>query len=202
MSMAAGAAAAGADQSFGRAEEEVGAAGVAEEEEAGAVDFPVAEDVLAAAERAVVGNMKTKDFVQALDEKAIADAVAQAEKQTSGEIRVFVSEKLIENPVAEAEKEFVSLGMTKTKKRNGVLIYFAPKSQKYAVIGDAGVHQRCGQNFWQHITSEMTPLLKAGKYSEAILLAVKEVGAVLAREFPWEPGDRNELPNQIARDKK
>ena len=143
--------------------------------------------------------MKAKEFVEALDEKAIVDAIADAEKRTSGEIRVFVSEGLVEDPVKEAEKQFVTLGMTATRRRNGVLIYFAPKSQKYAVLGDTAVHVRCGQDFWQHITEEMTPLLKAGKFTEAILLAVREVGAALAREFPWEPGDKDELPNRIAR---
>ena len=143
--------------------------------------------------------MKAKEFVEAVDEKAIAEAIADAEKRTSGEIRVFVNEGLVADPVKEAEKQFVILGMTATKRRNGVLIYFAPKSQKYAVLGDTAVHARCGQNFWQHITEKMTPLLKAGKFTEAILLAVREVGAALAREFPWEPGDRDELPNRIAR---
>lgn len=145
--------------------------------------------------------MHTKDFVHALDEKVIATAIAEAEKRTSGEIRVFVSEKQVQDAVAEAEKQFLALGMAKTAERNGVLIYFAPKSQRYAVIGDSGVHQRCGQNFWQHMTEEMTPLLKAGKFSEAVLLAIREIGEVLAREFPAKMGDRNELPNQIIREK-
>jgi len=143
--------------------------------------------------------MKTGEFVAALDEKAIAQAIADAEKRTSGEIRVFVSEGVVDDPVKEAEKQFLALGMTATKRRNGVLIYFAPKSQKYAVLGDSAVHARCGQNFWQHITEEMTPFLKAKKFTEAILLAVREVGEVLAREFPWEPGDKDELPNRIER---
>ena len=144
--------------------------------------------------------MHTKEFVHLLDDKAIASAIAETEKRTSGEIRVFVTEKAVQDAVQEAEKQFVALGMTKTGERNGVLIYFAPKSQNYAVIGDSGVHQRCGQNFWQHITDEMTPLLKAGKFSEAVLLAIREIGEVLAREFPFKAGDKNELPNQIIRD--
>ena len=143
--------------------------------------------------------MKAKEFVEALDEKVIVGAIADTEKRTSGEIRVFVSESLVEDPVKAAEKQFVTLGMTATKRRNGVLIYFAPKSQKYAVLGDTAVHARCGQDFWQHITEEMTPLMKEAKFTEAILLAVREVGTVLAREFPWEPGDKDELPNRIAR---
>ncbi|MGZ8940702.1 MAG: TPM domain-containing protein [Limisphaerales bacterium] len=144
--------------------------------------------------------METKQFLHALDDQQIAEAITAAEKLTSGEIRVFVSEQSVDEPVLEAEKQFARLGMTKTAQRNGVLIYFAPKSQKYAVVGDKGVHQKCGQKFWEHITEEMTPLLKAGKFTEAVVLAVKDIGAALAKEFPPVPGDRNELPNRVARD--
>jgi uncharacterized membrane protein len=166
----------------------------------GVADFLVEAGVLEAAARAAVGNMKTKEFIAALDDNQVAAAIERAEQKTSGEIRVFVTEQPVADVVTEAGKQFVRLGMTNTKQRNGVLIYFAPVSQKFAVMGDEGVHQRCGAEFWQHITAEMTPLLKAARYTEAIVLAVKEVGETLAREFPWESGDRNELPNKIARD--
>lgn len=144
--------------------------------------------------------MKTKDFVAALDDTRIAEAITVAEKTTSGEIRVAVTEHEVENVVAEAEKQFVQMGMTKTEQRNGVLIFFAPKSQKFAVIGDQGVHERCGAQFWQHVTAAMTPLLKASQYTDAIVAAVAEIGRVLAREFPWTHGDKNELPNKVERD--
>lgn len=143
--------------------------------------------------------METKEFIHALNDQQIADAIAVAEKRTSGEIRVFVSENAVDEPVVEAEKQFVRMGMTKTEQRNAVLIYFAPKSQKYAVIGDQGVHQKCGQKFWEHITEEMTPLLKARQFTEAVVLAVHEIGAVLAKEFPPIAGDKNELPNRVER---
>lgn len=144
--------------------------------------------------------MKTRDFVAALDDARIAEAIGRAEKSTSGEIRVAVTEREVADVVAEAEKQFVKMGMAKTDLRNGVLIFFAPRSQKFAVIGDQGVHTRCGPEFWQHIAAEMTPLLKAAKYTDAILLAVEQVGQVLAREFPWAQGDKNELPNTVHRD--
>ena len=143
--------------------------------------------------------METKAFLHALDDQQIAEAIAQAEKTTSGEIRVFVSESAVDEPVLEAEKQFVRMGMMKTAQRNGVLIYFAPKSQKYAVIGDKGVHEKCGQKFWEHITEEMTPLLKARKFTEAVVLAVKDIGVALAKEFPPIAGDKNELPNRVER---
>ena len=143
--------------------------------------------------------METKAFLHALNDDQIAHAIAEAEKRTSGEIRVFVSESAVDDVIVAAEKQFVRMGMTKTAQRNGVLVYFAPISQKYAVIGDQGVHQKCGQQFWQHITEEMTPLLKAGKFTEAVVYAVREVGTALAKEFPSLPDDKNEIPNRVER---
>ncbi|MGZ8920218.1 MAG: TPM domain-containing protein, partial [Limisphaerales bacterium] len=72
--------------------------------------------------------METKQFLHALDDQQIAEAITVVEKLTSGEIRVFVSEQSVDEPVLEAEKQFARLGMTKTAQRNGVVIYFAPKS--------------------------------------------------------------------------
>ena len=144
--------------------------------------------------------MQTKEFIHALDDAQIATAIGAAEKSTSGEIRVFVTEKAVDDPVLAGEKEFLRLGMQKTAQRNAVLIYFAPKSQNYSVIGDEGVHQKCGQNFWNHITEEMTPLLKAHRYTDAIVTAVREIGELLATHFPIQAGDRNELPNKVERD--
>ena len=146
------------------------------------------------------GTMQTREFIHALDDAKIAEAIGAAEKTTSGEIRVFVTEKSVDDAVLAGEKAFLRMGMHKTELRNGVLIFFAPKSQKYAVIGDEGVHKKCGQNFWNHIAEEMTPLLKAHRYTDAILTAVREIGEVLAQHFPRKAGDINELPNKVERD--
>jgi uncharacterized membrane protein len=143
--------------------------------------------------------METKDFIHALNDDEVARAIGEAEKQTSGEIRVFVSESAVDNAVLEGEKQFIRMGMTKTAQRNGVLIYFAPKSQKFAVIGDEAVHKKCGQKFWEHITEEMTPLLKSNKFTEAVVLAVRDIGRALAKEFPPIANDKNELPNRVER---
>ena len=108
-----------------------------------------------------------------MGEDKISDAISEAEKKTAGEIRVFVTKEAIENPIAAAEKEFIKLGMTATELRNGVLIYVAPKSQTYAIIGDKGVHEKCGAHFWEHITKEMRALFKDRKRARYTAIAVE-----------------------------
>jgi len=44
----------------------------------------------------------------------------------------------------------------------------------------------------------MTPLLQSGHLTEAIEQAIKRVGEVLAAHFPRQPGDGNELPDELA----
>lgn len=144
--------------------------------------------------------MRTKDFISRLDDQKIAAAIGEAEKKTSGEIRVFVTERAVENPLLEAEREFLKEGMDKTKLRNGVLIYFAPKSQTYAIVGDKAIHEKCGQPFWEELSDHMAPHLKKNEFTEAILVGIREAGEALARHFPFQEGDRNELPNQVLRD--
>jgi uncharacterized membrane protein len=144
--------------------------------------------------------MKTQDFLHHLDEPHVVKAIADAEARTSGEIRVFITEREVEGDVIpRATARFEKLGMTATRDRNAVLLYFAPKSQKYAIIGDTGIHEKCGQAFWEEVAAEMHRLLKEEKFTDAVVAAVEKVGEVLARHFPVRPDDKNELPNRVER---
>jgi uncharacterized membrane protein len=144
--------------------------------------------------------MKTKDFLKHLRHDDIVAAIREAEQKTSGEIRVFISHKKIENAVAVAQAAFVQLGMTKTRHRNGVLIFVAPQARKFAVIGDEGVHKRCGDEFWQALAADMSGHFKKSEFTQGILHGVRKAGELLAAHFPHQPGDRNELPDNIAHD--
>jgi uncharacterized membrane protein len=130
----------------------------------------------------------------------IAAAIRDAELRTSGEIRVFVSRHPVPEPVAAAEAEFARLGMTQTRERNGVLIFVAPKSQTFAVIGDSGIHEKCGESFWQELALAMAGEFRESRFTEGIRLGVQRAGELLGRHFPRRPDDRNELPDTISHD--
>ena len=144
--------------------------------------------------------MKPKHFISQLQHDEIVDAIRKAEKTTSGEIRVFISRHEPEDPVKAAQAEFTRLKMDKTPEKNGVLIYVAPRAHKFAVIGDAGVHERCGDEFWTRVAAEMTGHFKQGGFTEGILHGIKKAGELLAQHFPRKAGDRNKLPDEIAGD--
>ena len=148
--------------------------------------------------------MKTKHFIARLDHARITAAIIEAERTTSGQIRVWISHRDVEDALATARERFAKLDMHTTAGRNSVLIYLAPEAHKYAVVGDEGIHGRCGEDaFWKSVVGvTMRPLLKEGRFTEAIVAAIGEVGRELAAHFPAVPGqDRaDELPDAVEED--
>ncbi len=143
--------------------------------------------------------MKAPQFIHQLREPEIVAAIRAAEQKTSGEVRVFISAKDVADPVAAAQEQFTRLGMTQTRDRNAVLIYLAPVTCKFAVIGDSGVHARCGDAFWQELAASMTDHFRKSEFTEGIVQGVRRAGDLLAEHFPRRPDDHNELSDGVER---
>lgn len=144
--------------------------------------------------------MRAKEFLKQVHDGKIAEAIHEAELKTSGEIRVFISRKDIEDAVAAAQEHFIQLGMAKTRDRNGVLVFVAPHTQKFAIIGDAAVHAKCGDPFWKEVADAMSSHFQRSEFTEGILQGVARAGELLAKHFPRRPDDKNELPDRVAHD--
>ncbi len=141
--------------------------------------------------------MKHRQFINQIDRKGIESAIHDAEERTSGEIRVLIHHQPVENALAFAGDEFVRLGMEKTKRRNAVLIFVAPVSQQFAVIGDKAVHEKCGAGFWQELAASMAEHFKRGEFTAGLLQGIARAGMLLGEHFPRDPNDRNELSNEV-----
>jgi uncharacterized membrane protein len=144
--------------------------------------------------------MKPKEFLSRLEHDQIVGAIQRAEKKTSGEIRVFISGHEPEDAVKAAQKHFDELGMHRATEKNGVLIFVAPHARKFAVIGDAGVHQRCGDAFWSALAAEMTGHFKKGAFTEGLIHAINKAGELLAEHFPRKTDDKKKRPDGIEED--
>lgn len=146
--------------------------------------------------------MKHRAFIDALDDTRITTAIGAAETKSTGEIRVFVSKRKCEDALGLAEKHFKALGMYKTKERNAVLIFIAPKSQTFAIYGDEAVHKKCGEEFWKVLRDDMTVYLKEGRYTDAVVHGIERAGELLAVHFPraGAVAGEGELPNRVERD--
>jgi uncharacterized membrane protein len=142
--------------------------------------------------------MRTHRFLREVEHDRIVNAIKEAESKTSGQIRIFLQRgKFEEDALERAQKKFVQLGMEQTRERNAVLIFVAPRAQKFAVVGDEGVHKKCGEQFWQDLVARMRGHFLRENFTEALLEAITATGKLLGRYFPKTGASTNELPDEI-----
>ena len=139
------------------------------------------------------------------DFDAIAAAVNSAEERTAAEIRVHLERRVAhgrrgatDDALPRAREIFVALKMHETALRGGVLIYLAVEDRKLAIVGDEAIHARVDPGYWEAIRDRMVERLRSGAAGDAVLTAVADVGAVLARAFPRRPDDVDELPDDVS----
>jgi uncharacterized membrane protein len=142
--------------------------------------------------------MTRKKLIQIIDRDKIKEAIQKAEHRTSGEIRVSVAPFFWGNVHKAAEKAFVRLGMTRTKDRNGVLLFVVPARRKFVVLGDSGIHERVGQDFWHRIVAVVTEKFRRGDFTGGLICGIEEVGEQLSTHFPYDAAtDVDELPDDV-----
>lgn len=142
--------------------------------------------------------MQLDDFISIADQRRVVDAIGEAEKQTSGEIRVHLTPKCGEDVMKDAIKTFNRLEMFKTRHRNGVLIFVAFESRKFAILGDSGINGVLPANYWDTEKDTLLEHLKAGDPTTGLCQVIANVGEKLKAFFPIEEDDENELSNEIS----
>jgi uncharacterized membrane protein len=162
----------------------VAAVSVAEVVSAEADSVPEAEWAAEAAREGIGNRMKHSHFISSLDESRIRAAIIAAEEKTTALIHVRISKRPEPDALAAAEKYFKSLKLHKHPHCNAVLIFVAPKSQTFAIYGDAATHARVGPEFWNILRDEMTEHLKDSRYMDALIHAITKAGKLLAEHFP------------------
>ena len=130
--------------------------------------------------------------------KLIEDSIKEAERNTSGEIRVHIESEIKGDVLDRAAYLFEYLGMHKTVQRNGVLFYLAAKSRKFAILGDAGINARVPSGFWDTIKESMGAAFAEGKFAEGLSQGILAAGQALKEHFPFTKNDVNELSDEIS----
>ena len=143
--------------------------------------------------------IKKKDFFNKAEKEQIVQAIRMAEKETSGEVRVYVESK---NPYVDAIDRaadiFYKLKMQNTDHRNAVLLYVAMKHHELALFADEGIYQKTGAEYWNHAVKNMIARFKSDDIPGGITDCVKQIGETLKEKFPYIPTeDKNELPDEI-----
>ncbi len=142
--------------------------------------------------------MSARNFFSEEQKQAIQQAIATAELNTSGEIRVHIDDKCKGEVLTKATTTFYKLKMDKTGRRNGVLFYVAVDDQKYAILGDKGINEKVPENFWDLIKDTMLEHFKEKKFTEGLCEGIKMAGEKLKAHFPLQDNDANELTNEVS----
>ena len=142
--------------------------------------------------------MSSSKFISKEEQELIVKAIEAAELNTSGEIRVHIESVCNIDPILRAVTVFNKLKMNNTKERNGVLIYIAWKSKKFAIIGDTGINEKVPENFWDTEKELLLTHLKDGKAAQGIAAAIEMAGENLKKYFSYQSDDINEQSNEIS----
>ena len=142
--------------------------------------------------------MGIKNFFNNEQKEHILQAIREAEKETSGEIRLHLDSRCKIDPLEKAVKLFGKLKMNKTVQRNGTLIYLAVKDRKFAIYGDSGINRIVPDNYWQDVRDIMQEHFEKSEFTEGIVKAVSLIGEKLKEFFPYQDDDVNELPDEIS----
>jgi uncharacterized membrane protein len=142
--------------------------------------------------------MKAKNFFSKEQQTSIVLAIANAEKNTSGEIRVQVDDTCTGNVLDIAANHFKRLKMDKTELHNGVLFYISVDDRKFAIIGDKGIHQKVPENFWDSVRDAVLSHFKKEEFDIGLIKGIEMAGEKLGAFFPYQKNDSNELSNDIS----
>ena len=148
---------------------------------------------------AIFSLFKKKEFFSAEDKEQIVEAIRLAEKETSGEIRVFIESKnAFVDPIDRAAEIFYKLKMQDTEHRNAVLLYIAMKDKELALFADEGIYKKAGAEYWNNAVKNMIAQFTKENISNGIEQCIMQIGATLKEKFPYSPSDdKNELPDEI-----
>jgi uncharacterized membrane protein len=143
--------------------------------------------------------LSKKDFFSEEEKNKIITAIREAEKETSGEIRIYVeSHCRFVDPLDRAAEVFQILNMGATTGHNAVLLYLAVKDRQLAIFGDSAIHQKVGEEFWKKNVMHMLSLFQKDHYVDAVVKVILEIGDALKFHFPYDrQTDINELPDDI-----
>ena len=142
--------------------------------------------------------MNVNKFFSKEEKEQIINAIKNAEKETSGEIRLHLETSCKGDALQRAIVVFSKLKMQETEQRNGTLVYLAAKDRKFAIFGDEGINKVVPENFWEDVKEEMRKEFIAGNFAEGVAAGVGRIGEKLKEFFPYQSDDVNELADDIS----
>lgn len=96
-----------------------------------------------------------------------------------------------------ANTQFENLQLNRTKSKQA-LMFFVSLDEKYVeIITDEKISEKISDEYWQVIVDEFIKDIKNNDLSNGYLKAINSCSELLAKEFPIQANDINELPNDV-----
>lgn len=96
-----------------------------------------------------------------------------------------------------AIKTFVHSGVYKTKHNTGILLFFSIFERKIQIIADVGIASKIPHETWKDLASSLAEGFKSKDPTQIIINSIVECGELLAKEFPCQKENPNELPDGL-----
>jgi uncharacterized membrane protein len=146
-------------------------------------------------------SIEPEKFLTSEESLQITEAIKEAEKNTSAELKLMIIRRTWRDIWSKAAKLFVKMGLDKTAERNCAMILLVTANRNFIIFGDQGIHEKVGQDFWNDVRDEMLVKFKEDKIGEGLSVGVKRIGEKLAQFFPYREGDQNEISDEIGYEK-
>jgi len=86
--------------------------------------------------------------------------------------------------------------MTPVRGLAGVLIFVSLEEDQAAIVADKGIASKVPPGYWRGQHATIVAAMKQGKHAEGVIRAIEMIAVELARNFPRESNDSNELPDR------
>jgi uncharacterized membrane protein len=133
----------------------------------------------------------------------IAQAIQAGEATHAGQVRFVVEGALDGAPLFRNQPArqraldlFSHLRIWDTVDNNGVLIYLLLADRDVEIIADRGIDAHVGRAGWEAICQDMEAAFRGGQFERGAIAGIEAVSRELARHFPPQQGQRNELPDR------
>ena len=96
-----------------------------------------------------------------------------------------------------AQEAFARFRVGKTADGTGIVLYLSLFERMVSVQGDATVSQKLDQKTWEELKDIVIGGIREGRAADGLCRAITRCGEIMSQHFPVQPGDVNELPNEL-----
>lgn len=113
-------------------------------------------------------------------------------------LRLIISARIREEQVMDAaQRAFISLGVTETRARSGVLLFLSEVEHRVVILADKGINERVDKGEWDTDVDTLVQALRRGDPEGGLLQVIERIGGLLSASFPRGSDDRNELSDSV-----